>query len=133
MLKTYTEAEIKAMCTPDIIKKMVELAEGFKIVKHPMCELVFFDSIMSDNCISLASLNQHVLFPLLIHRAVDRLGIKDINIYRCKYMNIDYIFNESTDMKYNIEDYQPENLTQLELALPHCLIVIFKEGKLEVV
>ena len=54
-----TEQELKADCTPEIIKKMVELAEGFD--KWELRE-IYDPEIWTKS---------DLLFPLLIHRAVE--------------------------------------------------------------
>jgi len=127
-----TEQELKAQCTPDIIKKMVELAEGFFISKHenvfvlnsPFDDWIFFDYELN---------NFPKWLPLLIHRAVEGWNKKD----KEGYYTIDIISNSASYMvnkypmpkpiNYYFENYKPGNLTQLELALLHCLIEIFEE------
>jgi len=118
-----TEQELKAMCTPDIIKKMVELAEGFEWREDIEFNNNLYYSHKDSEWIWIGSIDS-VQFPLLIHRAVEginkKLDIQDqiiigkfnveCSLYDCKF-----------------ENYQPENLTQLECALLHCLIEILKE------
>jgi len=120
-----TEQELKAMCTPDIIKEMVELAEGFELFPNRM-----LGHIQSPNGALFTLdynniMNDFIVFPLLIHRACEginkKLDIQDqiiigkfnveCSLYDCKF-----------------ENYQPENQTQLECALLHCMIEILKEG-----
>lgn len=115
------ESKLKADCTPEIIKKMVELAEGFEYVEETEHDVDYF--IFRDKKYFTS---KPELFPLLIHRAVEGLCNKGINIYRVKnnFHNIDYIYNESIDGKCNIDDYQPQSLTACECACLHCLIEV---------
>jgi len=130
-MKIYTEQELKSQCTPDIIKKMVELAEGFGLFTNRL-----LGNIQSPNG-ALFTLDYNkikddpVVFPLLIHRVVEGWNNKQKD-ETCIIIGENYnvVWWES-DLKisksYDYKDYQPENLTQLECALLHCLIEILKE------
>lgn len=131
-MKQYTEQEIKSMVTPEIIKKMVELAEGFVIteptLKNPAQE---FGIIYFNNCVwDFVDINDFDLFPLLIHRAVegwDRTN-KPCHIEVNYYNRIIYYYIPSSPSRpFQFKNYQPRSLTQLELALLHCLIEVLKE------
>ena len=123
-MKTYTEQEIKAMCIPDIIKKMVELA-GFKYIKGDgyWSDCIIWDV---DGKTPIEFLyNNYLLFPLLIHRAVE--GFNKEHHFQIKFLD-DPEKIKFADKNYRISKYRKKKLTQLELALLHCLIEILKEG-----
>ena len=114
-----TEQELKAMVTPDIIKKMCELAEGFK--DYPKTVSLDTSAHLKNDIVNWC------MFPLLIHRAVEGWNLKcesweEIRIdYESKNVSI------SGSNKKLIKNYQPENLTALECACLHCLLEIFEE------
>src|SRR5574343_1691724 len=110
------ESKLKDKCTPEIIKKMVELAEGFKMydslnridfggfsfpITEEDNEFYFYDTY---------------IFPLLIHRAVEEWN----KITRNKYIIITDTFLYTTsnlhqgDERYNYNNYQPQSLTPCE-------------------
>lgn len=124
-MKTYTEQEIKAMCVPDIIKKMVDLAEGFEYTEKGnifMYEMNFTpDENKSDFILN------RIAFPLLIHRAVEGFNKKHNPKKIIDISANNAISYAENSLKYWSQAYQPENLTQLECALLHCLIEILKE------
>jgi len=125
-MKKYTETEIKAMAVPDIIKKMVEFAEGFEYDDRSPAQRY----ILCDN----QWMNMPALFfsklylPLLIYRAVE--GWNKKNGHGIRYIRLEIQFVNKMDVSYYSNDgkiyqyknYQAENLTQIELALLHCLI-----------
>jgi len=113
-----TEQQIKSQVTPDIIKKMCELAEGFEIKNCHVCLDLWYihiDNIKDD----------FLIFPLLIYRAVE-----GINKLKRDYINCAIIlYSEElllardiiTDKCYEFKDYQPSTLTACELACLDCL------------
>ena len=114
-----TEHELKDKCTPDIIKRMVELAEGFE---YQGDNEIFYNSLRVDRNI--------FLFPLLIHRAVE--GWNMTNDIHSKidigYNGVFVCFDiDDIQKDYLIENYQPESLTQSECAILHCLLDVFKQ------
>ena len=120
-----TEQELKDKCTPEFIKWMCELAEGFEwrnennvIWTHVPSDIIMVGSKYFSN---------DSYFPLLIHRAVEGCNnfIADFLIYiKCscvdRYKNSEYVI-------YCFENYQSQTLTQAECAMLHCLLDIFKE------
>ena len=120
-----TEKELKDQCTPDIIKKMCELTEGFK----------YFDSgkrFQFER--KLYNIDDAIAFPLLIHRAVEEWNNKEIradNYLKLRSINI-YNAGACLEDKYKkplktylFENYQIQNLTHAECAMLHCLLYIF--------
>lgn len=107
-----TEQELKEQCTLDIIKRMVELAEGFE---YQGDDEIFYNSLRVDRNI--------LLFPLLIHRAVE--GMKII------YSDPEKLwYNNTYGMQcFRFKNYQPESLTHAECAILDCLIDILKDEK----
>lgn len=126
-----TEQELKDQCTPEFIKWMCELAEGFKI--YPNRILGQIESV-SGALFTLEYnniLNDSSVFPLLIHRAVEGWN----KITRNKYIIITDTFLYTTsnlhrgDERYNYNNYQPQSLTQAECAMLHCMLDIFKKER----
>lgn len=110
-----TEKELKDRLTPDIIEKMVELAEGFENKNT----FWFYDLLLKSDS-----------FPLLIHRAVEgwnKLNDKHILIYH--HVLILATMKRGTIKELFFKNYQPENLTQAECAMLDCLIDILKLQK----
>lgn len=132
-MKTYTEQEIKALCTPGIIKRMVVIAEGFyykKNLRHGYGFILAPDGIKY-NPKSILETKNILTFSTLIHRAMERWN--KIHLYE-HFIEIDNIsvnriiaLNEIQSC-YEFKNYQKENLTELELALLHCLVEILKEA-----
>ena len=129
-MKTYTEAEIKAMATPEIIKKMVELAEGFAILHN---DRIKFQAPTYSTQLSYSILiNDSLLLPLLIHRAIEGFN----NKVNCLELIVIYVMASIVQVcnrdgictVYVFSKYQPESLTACELACLHCLIEILKEA-----
>lgn len=123
-MKIYTEQEIKSMCDPDIIKKMVELAEGFMIEPFEgVGDIIIYPY---NHAFPVNKLNEHpVLFSSLIHRAVE--GFNKSHHYQIQFFD-DPVRVKFVDRNYRLSKYSKENLTELELALLHCLIEILKEA-----
>ena len=104
-----TEQELKEQCTPEFIKWLENLAEGF------------FDRQRS---------GEVCWFPLLIHRAVEGWNKQEykrlvINKYQICLNLWPFI---KTEKAYNFRIYQPESLTHAECAMLHCLLDVFKTG-----
>lgn len=119
-----TEQELKDKCTPEIIKSMVELAEGFEYDKD---NFIIFG-------IAIYLWNDERLFPLLIHRAVEGWNKKyrDDNTFIFigdNYVHHEYKAPRTKDDLYNFKNYQSQSLTQAECAELDCLLDIFKEEK----
>jgi hypothetical protein len=126
-----TEAELKQECTPDVIKKVCELAEGFEWIEKEVLE--------SDDCIWFGEEEcpldllfvDPLMFSTLIRRAIEGWNKKFIG--SCIHINIthrrieSYITDSDNSSFYEIYDYQSENLTHAECAMLHCLIEILKE------
>lgn len=114
------ESKLKADCTPEIIKRMVELAEGFS---YPIF-------IPDENDTWERQINlifDWSLFPLLIHRAVEGWNKIDNQSFYI-YMGYRYISKNypEYDIRYAFKNYQPQFLTPCECACLHCLIEVLK-------
>ena len=131
--KMITEKELKDRCTPEFIKLICELAEGFEYNDK---KIEIETPTKNHSSTSLKTLcDQFILhlsdFPLLIHRAVEGWNKKQND--RKLYIEINNnavwkMYNYEFIKCYMIINYQSENLTQCECALLHCLLDIF-EGK----
>ena len=118
-----TEQELKEKCTPEDIKWMVELAEGFEYKNDHVWFGLWYAHI---NDIKY----EQLLFSLLIHRAVE--GWNKTNDLKIR------IFDEEIHTKkrldhfaigfYQFKNYQSQSLTQAECAMLHCLLDVFETG-----
>jgi len=116
-----TEQELKDQCTPDIIKRMVELAEGF--------EYKFFEDFKNRH--EWSDIIDKVIFPLLIHRACEGWNKKNAhgdNVIIISDDFITYYGNEQGGI-YDFKNYQSESLTLCECAILDCLLDIFREER----
>jgi hypothetical protein len=109
-----TEQQLKSDCTPDIIKRMVELAEGFEIDDS---NIVYCGGMLT---IELKKYFNFIVFPLLIHRAVEGWNKK---LYESIIL-VQHNHLTKKESRYNFNDYQPESLTPCECACLHCLIEV---------
>ena len=115
-----TFEELKERTTPEIIKKMCELAEGFSYANEDD-EAIYLNTY----CV------MYEFFPLLIHRAVEGWNEKN----PCKPIQIlcnciSFITDEdepaSIEWGYDNEQYEPCHLTQCEMAIWDCLLEVLK-------
>jgi len=116
-----TEQELKDQCTPEFIKWMCEMAEGFEFLNIGNWAGYRFELHKPrDN-------DPNVYFPLLIHRAVEGWNKGCDPDYSIDLRNswIDYGIGND----YSFSNYQSENLTQAECAMLHCMQKIFKEER----
>ncbi len=124
-----TEQELKDRCTPEIIKKMCELANEEYINEF------YFSRVCEQN---------FRVFPLLIHRAVEGWNkIQDkncgnlfvntnaVNIYTesgrdiISLSGVDETLYEAINI-YDYTDYQPKTLTRAECAILDCLLEVLE-------
>lgn len=122
-----TQQELTDKCIPEIIKKMVELAEGFEINGlHVVHKFSKTDKVK----FHINTVHIGFLFPLLIHRVVEgwlKLHPESFIEIHNKEIQIVYIGHGHTF--YLFKDYQPTTLTACECALLDCLVdVLSKEG-----
>jgi hypothetical protein len=117
-----TESEIKARVTPNIIKKIVELAEGFEITDER------YINFGRDITCPQMHINTWPLFPLLIHRAVEGWN-KLHNESVIVILDDSLMFSKlgKDEVYYYLKNYQTKNLTQLECALLDCLVDVLEE------
>ena len=123
-----TEQELKGRCTPEFIRWCCEYADGFGYQEENDHDVDYF--IWNNKKYFTSS---DVLFPLLIHRAVEGWNKSD----REGYYTIDTVSDSILIMKnkypmpepknYRMKNYQPQNLTPAECACLHCLLDIFEE------
>ena len=119
------EQELKDRCTPEFIKRMVELA-GF-IIKFETDEIVAFTSKNLEH--KWYIIDHPLAFSTLIHRAVEGWNKSQGSMISIRKDAIEFFPEEKDGFKhkeYVIENYQPENLTACECALLHCLIEVLK-------
>ena len=98
----------------EFIKKLCEFAEGFGYIDYVLSQSSDLEQARFNN----------IIFPLLIHRAVEGWNKKYLDKNQIiLYGNI-LSFSEGI-LTYN--GYQPESLTQSECAMLHCLLDVFKQ------
>lgn len=127
-----TEQELKDKCTPEFIKWMCEYAEGFEFIKDSSWAGGYYITTKETDYYqwSYNSLeSDDIVFPLLIHRAVE--GWNKTNDLKIR------IFDEEIHTKkrldhfaigfYQFKNYQPQSLTQAECTMLHCLLDVFKK------
>ena len=116
-----TEQQLKADCTPKIIKKMVELAEGFECaMEDPNYLAIYFKG-------KEVIIDSPLVFSTLIHRAVE--GWNRLN--KAYIMTTDSFCYTTTNLhqseeRRDFKNYQPTTLTQAECAMLDCLIEVLK-------
>ena len=114
-----TEQELKDKCAPEFIKWICEHAEGFGYIDYVLSQSSDLEQVRFNN----------IIFPLLIHRAVEGWNKKDrsknqINILTTCVQSWNIIKGLQD---YVFENYKSENLTQAECAILHCLLDVFKQ------
>lgn len=131
-----TEQKLKDRCTPEFIKWMCELAEGyfyntnFNEIEYRNGRDKQYSAIMSEPVKSLVYMFN--IFPLLIHRAVEGWNKKTrrfqcINLFQ---RMISLIKGDGVpEVLYEFKNYQQQSLTQAECAMLDCLLDIFEEEK----
>lgn len=114
-MKTFEQLE--EQITPEIIKKMCELAEGFAYAG-------LRDFAYPGHTYSLGS----AAFPLLLHRTAEGWNnITGVGQSGCIFIQDDCVFINSEEPKtYLFNNYQPSHLTPREMAILDCLIGVLK-------
>ena len=112
------EQELKDRCTPEFIKWVCEHAEGFEFIQ---CENNYF-SISVNKQEYGNIITDEILFPFLIHRAIEWIKIIYSDSEKVWYNNIYGM------QCFRFKNYQPKSLTHAECAMLHCLIDVFKTG-----
>ena len=130
------EQELKDRCTPEFIKRMVELA-GF-IIKFETDEIVAFTSKNLEH--KWYIIDHPLAFSTLIHRAVEGWNKsqklhREIVIYKNKVCEEDYKlethngyedYYKYTYMNNYFKNYQPCHITACEMAIWDCLLEVLK-------
>jgi len=130
--KMTTEQELKDQCTPEIIKRMVELAEGFEYSLDHVIYIIYTGGIIPCKHDVLKNPENTLIFSTLIHRAVEGWNKKNGHNRNIIMSNnfIGYYDGIKTNITdYNFPSYQPQSLTLCECACLDCLLDIFKEEK----
>ena len=124
-----TEQELKQRITPDMIRWMCELAEGFEYREH---------GGLTFNSLSVYEYGIDTLLPLLLHRAAEGLNKRN---EPSNYQVITYTADSvlltllSDDFEYDgsdeffSKDYTPSTLTPGECALLDCMIHVYEEAR----
>ena len=105
------EQELKNKCTPEFTKWMCEYAEGFGYIDYVLSQSSDLEQVRFNN----------IIFPLLVHRAVEGIKIISSDPEKVWYNNIYGM------QCFRFKNYQPKSLTHAECAMLDCLIDIFKE------
>ena len=108
------EQELKNKCTSEFMKRICEYAEGFGYIDYVLSQSSDLEQVRFNN----------IIFPLLIHRAVEGWNKKHNN-QECIVIHEFSLFHNRIPILF--KDYQPQNLTQAECAILHCLLDVFKQ------
>jgi len=100
---------------------MVELSEGFEIKGY---SVNYFNDF---HCSTVSLITAWMLFPLLIHRAVEGVWKQNKHTLFIHSDGVYWVHQKQSDFKFQFKNYQAENLTQCECALLDCLLNILKE------
>lgn len=114
-----TEQELKDKCTTEFIKWMCEYAEGFGYIDYVLSQSSDLEQVRFNN----------IIFPLLIHRAVEGINKSDngIVIIITDISVIQHIaYDDEYNAEYEFKNYQSETLTACECAMLDCLIEVLK-------
>ena len=118
-MKTFEQ--LKEQITPELIKKLCELAEGFACND---IDEVFYTDVLS--C-EFKDIYKFVMFPLLLHRAVEGFNKSDkIEVVYIKYDIVELWMDRIERFDFRFEDYQLCHLTPCEMAILDCLIEVLK-------
>lgn len=123
-----TENELKDRCTPEIIKRMCELAEGFEFIDREVFnnknargfKYNGWSGETTENVVSMIS--NHGIFPILIHRAVEGWDNDELTPFVIE-IHTRMIRGRNT---YRFKNYQPTTLTSAECAMLDCLLEVLK-------
>ena len=117
-----TEQQLTDRCTPEIIKKMVGLAEGFECaMEDPNYLAIYFKG-------KEAIIDSPLVFSTLIHRAVEGFNKKQCGdpyiIFEFETCTLSRYTLDVEDDAYFFADYSPSSLTHAECAMLDCLLDI---------
>lgn len=127
-----TFEELKERTTPEIIKKMVELAEGFElsyfdghgdIVIFPYNKAIPLSVIYDDGIVFSTILHRTFVGFNKINEPTGNYGLY-IDMEKIIYCNFKLPRNE--DKIYDFKDYLPCHLTACEMAIWDCLLEVLK-------
>jgi len=127
--KMMNGQELKDRCTPEFIKWMCELAEGYD---QDIDEDGYYGIVnLNDDFYLLENIVRDMAdFPLLIHRSIEGWNY---NYNKIAFYPDQLVKNWNDGMmnrcRYHHKSYQPQSLTQLECACLHCMLDIFKEER----
>jgi len=119
-----TETELKSKITPNMIKWLCELAEGFEY----KIDGVRFKFDGDAGFLNFNTFITMSFFPLMLYRAVAGWNNKQ-DIDNCIIIFSDMVSDYNKDYIFLFENYQSENLTRCECAILDCLINIYEENK----
>jgi len=129
-----TEKELKERCTPEFIKWMCNLAEGFEFIDNGISSnnwfTVKFNSITIGHCISNIYENT-LAFSTFIHRAIEELNKKTCSFLRLIMPYEDGIAAGNGKTFYEFKNYQLHLLTSTECCYLNCLLDIYT-GEIDV-
>lgn len=118
-----TEPDLKSRITPDMIRWLCKLAEGFEYREH---------GGLTFNSLSVYEYGIDTLLPLLLHRAAegwDKEGLENsgrlISNLGEGYISL-LRYNDDT-LFFHYEKYTPSTLTAGECALLDCMLRIYTE------
>jgi len=121
-----TQQQLTDRCTPEIIKKMVELAEGFECaMEDPNYLSIYFKG-------KEVIIDSPLVFSTLIHRAVEGWNNNNDGKISVHDKYVEYqkdrvqVLQAYMEMSYEFDEYEPTSLTHAECAMLHGLIEVLK-------
>lgn len=115
-----TQQQLTDRCTPEIIKKMVGLAEGFECaMEDPNYLAIYFKG-------KEAIIDSPLVFSTLIHRAVEGYNKQYPHKYVLNCVDNIVWFDGCIKDSVEIKNYSPSSLTHAECAMLHCLQEVIK-------
>lgn len=124
--------QLRDRTTPEIIKKMCELAEGFEWISSSMLK----DFALKFNNINYYAEEydfEYEIFPLLLHRCVEGWNKSKHTVDRTTEQVIviqhGYLFRFLSEhgKPYDFDNYLPCHLTACEMAIWDCLIDVLSK------
>lgn len=122
-MKTFQD--LKRNVTPEFIKKLVELAEGFESVDSLDGAIGLNISMIEDDYwMHVDRFLNNYRFPLLLHRAVE--GWNNINLTNMIVIDVSELLKSCGLNRYKFNKYFSCHLTPYEMAILDCLQEVLK-------
>ena len=118
----YTQQNLREKCTEEFIRWCCTYVQDYSIES-------FLDYYGNDWLYQF--INEWEKFPLFLYRTVEGFNKQSNGYLNFIKIDINYISYWATPNKHHLylyNEYSPEDLTQHECALFHCLLDIYEKG-----